>query len=193
MKVIGLTGGIGSGKSTVLCEFRNLGADIISCDEISHRIMKRGESAYNEVVAEFGNGILNAENEIDRRKLASIVFADGKKLEVLNGITHRLIYEDIKRQISESGAELVCVEIPLLFNSECPLELAAKIAVLADKEVRISRVMKRDNSTRDEVEARIRKQLSDSEMREKADYIIENNDNIDYLQHQVEKIYKVFV
>ena len=190
MKTIALTGGIGSGKSSALFEFQKLGAEIIDSDKISHMLMMRGGAAYNEVVAEFGREVLGGDGEIDRKKLAKIVFSDEKKLKRLNKITHTLIYKEIKRRISESTADVVCIEIPLLFSSENPLDFDMKVAVVADRETRISRVSSRDRATREQAEARMNRQLSDDEMRRLADCVIENNGDIKALVRRVREIYK---
>lgn len=189
MKLIALTGGIGSGKSTVLNEFKKLGAFIISCDEISHRIMLPGGSAYREVREAFGDVILTANGEIDRKKLASIVFSDNKKLEIINGITHRLIYSEIKKQTENVTAAVICVEIPLLFTTECPLDIDYRIAVIADDDIRIERVIKRDNVSCEDVKVRMEKQLSNDEMSKKADFVIENNGDMKALKERTEYIY----
>ena len=115
MKIIAVTGGIGSGKSTVSAEFAALGAKVISADAVSHEIMLPGGSAYEAVVELFGSEILNTNGEIERAQLADIVFSDAEKLNSLNSVTHRLIYEEIQRRIDSSAASTVCLEIPLLF------------------------------------------------------------------------------
>lgn len=188
MKVVALTGGIGSGKSCALREFQKLGAKTISADEISHFIMRKGESAYNKTVAEFGDSILKSDGEINRKALAEIVFSDREKLERLNTITHKTIYQEIESQILSADTDIVCVEIPLLFNEECPIHLDLKIAVIADKETRISRVMKRDGSTAEQAKARMNRQLSDDEMCRYADLVIENNGDIKALARAAKQI-----
>lgn len=189
MKIIAITGGIGSGKTTVLNEFRTLGAMIISCDEISHRIMKKGERAYNEVRLAFGDEILAKDGEIDRALLAKAVFSDDKKLKKLNSITHRIIYEEIKKELESISAEVVCIEIPLLFSADCPIEIDITVAVVADKELRIKRTMARDGISREQVEARMKKQLTDEEMSLLADIVIKNNGDKCLLSKTVEEIY----
>ncbi len=189
MKIIGLTGGIGSGKSTVLAEFARLGADIISCDEISHRIMKSGNAAYDEVVAVFGTKILNTDGEINRKALADIVFSDNQKLETLNKISHKHIYNEVKAEINASSKEVVCVEIPLLFTAECPISLDLTVAVTAPTEVRIARVISRDGADRRQVEARMAKQLTDEELSRLADCVIENSGDLEHLRGCVNEIY----
>ncbi len=189
MKVIAITGGIGSGKSACLREFERLGAHIISCDEISHRIMMRGGCAYDEVVERFGKGILGADNEIDRAVLAGIVFSDKDKLEELNSITHRLIFAEINKNINETAAEIICIEIPLLFTIESPIDIDFKIAVIAPIETRIERAMVRDGVSQEKIEARLKNQITDEEMRRRADYVIENDGDFDALRKKVEKVF----
>ncbi len=190
MKIIALTGGIGAGKSHVLKEFEKLGAYVLDSDKISKEIMLNGASAYNKVVAEFGDVILDENSEINRKALADIVFNDKKKLARLNEITHTLIYNEIEDKIEKSDADIVCVEIPLLFTTKCPFDIALKIAVVAPVDIRIKRVMERDNCTREQVLERISKQLSDEEMTKLSDLVIVNDGNETELRNKVVFIYR---
>lgn len=189
MKIIAVTGGIGSGKSTIAREFERLGAHLIDADKISYEIMLPGGAAYNEVIKSFGSGILTESGEIDRKALGGIVFADSEKLRLLNEITHKLIYAEMKERIAQAQAEVVCLEIPLLFSAPCPFDLDMKIAVVADRDIRINRVIGRDNCTKEQVEARMAKQLSDCELRALADFVIENNGGLDSLRRQTEEVF----
>lgn len=189
MKVIAVTGGIGSGKSVVLNAFKALGADVESADTVSHRIMLKGGKAYDEVLKAFSGDILDESLEINRKKLASIVFSDEKKLSLLNSISHRIIYNELSDFVSKSEKEVVCLEIPLLFSAHCPINLDLKIGVLADKEIRIERIIKRDNCKREDAILRIKNQVSDEEIQKKADVVIFNNGNIDDVCDKVKEIY----
>lgn len=192
MKVIAVTGGIGSGKSTVSKEFGRLGARVLSADEIAHDNMQRDGMAYDEIVRAFGRAIVGADGEIERARLAEIVFSDDDKLELLNSVTHRRVYDVIKREIAASradGTSLVCVEIPLLFSAECPLDIDLSIAVVADVNIRIRRVMVRDNCSAHQAELRIAKQISDERLRELADITIENNGDLNDLCQKVKAIF----
>ena len=189
MKIIAVTGGIGSGKSTVSNEFKKLGAYVVDTDAISHEIMMRGYNAYDMVVAEFGNGILSDDLEIDRKRLADIVFNDKKKLETLNSIMHKEIYAELQRRIEASDVDIVCAEIPLLFTAKCPIEIDVKVVVSASDDVRIRRVMLRDNCSADKVKERMANQLSDSEMCKLADVVIVNNGDIDLVREQVKAVF----
>ncbi len=193
MKVVAVTGGIGSGKSVVVNAFKALGADIESADKISHRIMLKGGKAYDEVLKAFSEEILKDDFEIDRKKLASIVFSDKEKLALLNSISHRIIYKELCDFVLNSKAEVVCLEIPLLFSAECPLNLDLKIGVSAKEEIRINRIIKRDNCKREDAVARIKNQISDEEIQKKADVVIFNNGNIDDVCNRVKEIYSALV
>lgn len=187
MKIIGITGGIGSGKSTVSLEFESYGAEIIDADAISRSITLKKGLAYREIVEFFGEDIICNSGEIDRKKLAGIVFSDAEKLEVLNNITHKYIFEEMENRISSSKNDLVILDVPLLFSPDFKIECDIKIVVVADLENRINRVIKRDNTDRISVENRINSQLSDEEMKKLADIVIEN-DSLDDMKKQVKKI-----
>lgn len=189
MKVIAITGGIGAGKSTVSDEFKKLGAYVVDTDAISHKIMRRGFGAYDMVVAEFGNEILGDDSEIDRKRLADIVFNDKEKLKRLNTIMHKEIYAELQRMIDASDADVVCAEIPLLFTAKCPIKIDVRAVVSASDDVRIKRVMARDNCSAEKVKERMANQLSDSEMCSLADVVIVNNGDMDLVEKQVKAVY----
>lgn len=190
MKIIAVTGGIGSGKSTVSAEFAALGAEVISADAVSHEIMLPGKNAYEAVVKLFGREILDSNDEIDRVRLADIVFSDAEKLNSLNSVTHRLIYEEIQRRIDSSEASTVCLEIPLLFSAKCPISIDASIAVTADKEIRLERVIVRDGCTAEQALVRMAKQLPDEYLAAHADFVIENNGDIEALKIKTAEIWQ---
>ena len=186
--ILGITGGIGAGKSVVTETFSRLGADVVDADKIAREIMNKGHDAYNEVVKEFGEDILDDNGNIIRKKLASIVFGDKNKLEALNKITHGYIFAEMNKQISSSIAELVCLDVPLLFASDFPIKCHKTLVVTADDEVRIHRVIKRDNCTKEQVQERMNKQLKQEDMVKLADFVIENNDE----KLPVEKVKEIF-
>ena len=118
-----------------------------------------------------------------------MVFSDEKKLSLLNSISHRIIYNELSDFVSRSEKEVVCLEIPLLFSAHCPINLDLKIGVLADKEIRIERIIKRDNCKREDAILRIKNQVSDEEIQKKSDVVIFNNGNIDDVCDKVKEIY----
>lgn len=190
MKLIALTGGIGAGKSTVSSILEKLGAYVINADEASRELMQPEKEAYKAILNEFGNKILLDNKEIDRKALAEIVFSDKAKLAVLNKITHPLIYAEMRRRAELSKHSVVCMEIPLLFSTECPIKFDMSVAVITAPEIRIERVMKRDGATRKQAELRIANQLPDSELCRLADYVIENNNDTESVYAEAEKLYR---
>lgn len=188
-KVLGITGGIGSGKSLVSEMFQELGATIVDADKIARDILEPTGRAYENVVKTFGTGILKDDRIIDRKKLAEIVFADSKKLEQLNQLTHPAIFEEMEEQIAKASTKLVCLDVPLLFTCEFPIPCQKTLAVIAPDELRIRRVTKRDGCTREAVEMRMKKQLSNQEFQEKADICIQNDGDESLLREKVKKIH----
>ncbi len=189
MKIIGITGGIGAGKSTVSKEFENLGATVVDADKISRAVLLKNGRAYEEAVEFFGEEILLENGEINRKRLADIVFSDKKMLDKLNEITHKHIFFEMKNQIKNAKTKVVILDVPLLFSADFSIDCDLKVAVLADENVRIERVMKRDKVTAEEVKARISNQMSDKEYEEKADICIINND-LEDTKKQIKKIYE---
>lgn len=190
MKIIGVTGGIGSGKSTVSSMFRQFGADVVDADEISRAITKKNGSAFCEIVQSFGEKILSESGEIDRKKLGQIVFSDKKKLAVLNEITHKYVFVEMEKQIKASKAEIIILDVPLLFSNDFILKYDYSVGVTANISERIKRVKSRDGLSEDEILTRMENQISDKELEEKADFIIENNDYNKTLKN-VEQILKI--
>ena len=186
--IIGITGGIGAGKSTVSKEFENLGAFVIDADEISRNRTKKGDECYFEIVEAFGREILLETGEINRKFLAKIVFSDEKKLEILNKITHKFVKEDIKRLISQNSDKIIVMDVPLLFSPDFDVKCDETVLVTADLETRKQRVMKRSNMTEDEFLSRVKNQPSDAVLRGKTTYEIVNNDLIE-MKKQVKKIF----
>lgn len=190
MKLLGITGGIGSGKSEVTKCFLALGAEVIDADSIARQVMEKDGSAYHEVVACFGEEILMPNGEIDRKKLASIVFSSPEQLQKLNAITHPCVFEEMEKRIKSSKAALVCLDVPLLFSAEFPFSCDKTLAVLAPRELRIQRVMQRDGATQEQVKERMACQLPDEVLCEKADICIMNEKSIEELKACVKEVYQ---
>jgi dephospho-CoA kinase len=193
MKVIGVTGGIGSGKSTVARIVCDLGARVIDADAIARRIMKKGSRASNEIVECFGEGILNQRGGIDRKKLSSVVFRDKELVKKLNEITHKYVTDSVYRKLSRikaSGkAEYVVLEAPIPVENGF-LDVVDEVwVVTADRDTRIERVVEKGNLGRDEVVDRINAQMDDEEYRKLADVVIENNGTPEELEKKVAKLF----
>lgn len=194
MKVIGLTGGTGSGKSVVSKSLLAAGAVIVDADRIAHEIILKGEPAYHEIIEYYGTGILDVEGNIIRKKLGEIVFNDKEKLAFLNQCTHKYITAEVKRQIAEAKeagtAKAIIVDAPLLLEAKLETVCDLVWVVYADPEVRAQRVMARDGITYELAKARISNQKSWEEYRAAADAVIDNSKDLVHLEKQLDEILK---
>ncbi|GAE89083.1 dephospho-CoA kinase [Acetivibrio straminisolvens] len=191
MRTIGVTGGIGSGKSTVSKILGELGAQIIDADVIAKDITRKDRKAYREIVEYFGSQILLPDGEIDRKKLAAEVFNNKDKLEVLNSITHRHVAEIIieKHEILKGLGKSIVIDAPIPIKHGF-LDIADEVwVVVADMENRIKRVMERSGLTYEQVLERINAQLSDEYYCSLADVIIKNDGTYEELVRMVEANY----
>lgn len=190
---IGLTGGIGSGKSTAARRFAALGAHVYHADEISRRSIDPGAACYESVVSAFGQEIVNPDGTINRRRLGEIVFEDEEKRLMLNGIIHPYVINEIfscaERDLSSDPNGIVVFEVPLLFESGMDAKMDANIVVFCEEEMRIRRVMERDKLPREQVIARMRSQMSEEDKILRADFVLENNGTEDTLIQQVDDLY----
>lgn len=195
MIVVGLTGGIGSGKSTVARFFKEIGAVLIDADELAHDAIRRGGASYDQVVAHFGERVLTAEGEIDRKRLGRIVFNDPAERHRLNQIIHPWVLAEAKRreaQISEQNpAAVVIFEVPLLIESGAHREVDRVVVVRADRETRIHRLGRRDGLSPEEANKRIGAQMPEDERILYADYVVETDRPLSDVRRQVEEIYRV--
>lgn len=195
MKVIGLTGGTGSGKSVVSKGLAEAGAVIVDADKIAHEIIWKGEPAYHEIVEYYGTGILDAEGNIIRKKLGEIVFNDKEKLAFLNQCTHKYITAEVKRQIAAAKAEgiatAIIVDAPLLLEAKLETVCDLVWVVYADPEVRARRVMDRDGISYELAKARISNQKSWEEYKSAASAVIDNSKDLSHLKEQISEILKL--
>lgn len=195
-RIIGLTGGIGAGKSAAAARFQALGARVIDADVLARAALDANSACYQEVLDAFGHEILLESGAINRRALADIVFADEKKRKTLNDIVHPRVIADMLRQakiiIRADAAAIVVLDVPLLF--ECGMEktVDCSILVYTDDALRIGRIVKRDDCSTAEAEARIRAQMPQSEKRALADYILENGGPMEALWGQTDAVYQLF-
>jgi dephospho-CoA kinase len=194
MKVIGLTGNIGCGKSVVARMFEELGARVIDADLIARLVVEPGEPAWNEIVQTFGEAILNSDGTINRGKLGEIVFNDKEKREALNRISHPRIIERIKELIEEfrkENVEVVIVEAALIVEKGGVKPLINDlIVVTADEEAQIRRLIERNALSREEALSRIKSQMPLSEKVKYATYLIDNSGTLDETRKQVEEVWK---
>lgn len=190
MKVLGITGGIGAGKSTVTEALVRMGAAVVDADRVARKVMEPGEQAYTEIVRSFGKGILNSDGTVNRKALADIVFTDENKLKILNEITHPCIFRQMQTEMVEAKAELVVLDVPLLFSADFPIVCDKTLAVLAPEELRIQRVMSRDGCTEEKVLERMAVQMSEEDLRKRADFVIVNDEGMEKVLRQTQEIYE---
>ncbi|MBM6830199.1 dephospho-CoA kinase [Anaerotignum lactatifermentans] len=192
MKVIGLTGGTGSGKSVVSRLLAEMGAVIVDADLVSRQIVLPGMPAYEEIKAYFGNDILQEDGAIFRKKLGEIVFRDAQKLAFLNQCTHKYIVMEMRKQMEEAKeagqAPLVVLDAPLLFEVGLEIFCDEVWVVYADAQVRAERVMARDGITYDTAMARIANQKSWEEYKKRADVVIDNSGDLSALSAQLNQL-----
>lgn len=191
MKVIGLTGGVGAGKSTVLAYIEKIcSAVVIQADQAGHLVMAPGERCYEPMIALFGKQIIKKDKTIDRRMVSDVVFGDERMRQKLNALLHPAIREYILEKIGEErkkGKELVVVEAALLLEDHYD-DFCDKIWwVYAEKEVRITRLMESRGYTREKAENIMIRQASDSFFRQHADFIVKNNGDLEETYRQVEE------
>jgi dephospho-CoA kinase len=187
---IGLTGGIGSGKSTVARRLAELGAIIIDADAIAREVVEPGTAGLRQVVARFGDEILTSEGALNRPKLGSIVFADAEALADLNAIVHPLVgarTAELMGQVADD--DVVVVDVPLLVENELQDGFDAVLVVEAPIEVRLKRLVAR-GLTEDDARSRIAAQASDEQRREVATVVLDNAGSVAELHAHVDDAYR---
>ena len=189
--IIGLTGGIASGKSTVSAFLQDKGYTIIDADLAARMVVEVGQPAYLAIVEAFGKGILQENGQIDRAGLGAIIFNDQTKRNLLNGIVHpavRSMMLSHKDEAIENGKQTIIMDIPLLFESDLTWMVDRTIVVTVEEDVQLSRLMKRNELTEEEAASRISSQLPLREKAEKADAVIDNNGSVEDTLKQVEEL-----
>jgi dephospho-CoA kinase len=191
VKLVGLTGGIASGKSTVAAILRRLGAAIINADELSREIVQPEQGAWEEIIKTFGPDILQEDKTLDRRKLRKIVFDNPEARKKLEAIIHPRVRALAERRISElaaAGSSVIVYEVPLLFEAQIHLWLRPVILVACDLETQKKRLLERDHLTELEAQQHLDAQMSLEEKRKLADYVIENDGTPEELEQDVRAV-----
>jgi dephospho-CoA kinase len=188
MKIVGLTGGIGSGKSAVGAVFSSQGVPCYQSDSSAKKLMHQDPELINQIKALFGDDLYEGE-KLNRGKLAEVVFADKSKLESLNAIVHPRVKEDFQLFLSQQNADYVIKEAAILFETGGAEDCDVTILVTAPEDLRIERVMKREKSKLEHIKSRMRHQWSDEKKIPIADYVI-NNIDWDKTLKKVEEIHQ---
>lgn len=188
--ILGITGSIGSGKTTAARLFGRHWYSRIDADEIGHEIMKKNSAAYKKIVQEFGNEILDKNRNIDRKKLGDMAFSDTKSLKKLNSIMHPRIFNEIKNKIKKIKAKCknktkIIIDAPLLLETKAKDLVGKVIVVKCD----IRKIFVRNkNFSRHKIEKILKAQMPLNKKLEYADFVIDNNKSLRHLKNQVEKI-----
>ncbi|WP_188206387.1 dephospho-CoA kinase [Alkalibacillus aidingensis] len=186
--VIGLTGSIATGKSTIAKMFREWEIPVIDADYISREVVEVGEKAYKRIVDHFGKEILNKDDTINRERLGQVVFQDESERKQLNAIIHPEIRKKMLQQRDryiEKDEEVVVLDIPLLFESDLFHYVEKVLVVYVDPEIQLQRLMERDESTEEEAKKRINAQIPIIKKKERADAIIDNGGTIKESRQQL--------
>ena len=187
--VLGITGNIGCGKTTVAKMFEKLGAQVIEADKVGHLLLKR-KKVKERLVRAFGRSILDERGEVVRKNLRGIVFKDRKKLTQLNRILHPLMAEEMKKMISSSPRPLIVVDAAVLFEAGWQSLVDKVLVVTSSYETQIRRIKETTNLSLEEIEGIMQAQLPQEEKVKRADYVIENEGSLDELESKVKKLWE---
>jgi dephospho-CoA kinase len=194
MTIVGLTGSVGTGKSTVTNFFRELGAYVIDWDKLARDVTHPHSRAWKEIVEYFGRGCLNKDLTINRQKLAEMVFPDRKSLERLNRIVHPHVFKEDERITNEINNldphALIVKDIPLLFEVAHPISVDKVVVVAASEQTQLRRSEEKGMS-REDAQNRIKSQLPLKDKIEAADFVIDNDGPLEETRRQVEEIYSL--
>ncbi|MEK4537759.1 dephospho-CoA kinase [Peribacillus sp. FSL K6-1552] len=190
-QIIGITGGIASGKSSVSLYIQELGFTIVDADVASRAVVEPGEEAYHQVVKAFGEDILLVDGNIDRVKLGSIIFHDQEKRLLLNSIVHPAVRKWMRLKTEKAlaaGEETVFMDIPLLFESKLTFMVEKTLLVYVDERVQLERLMNRNGLSETDALARIHSQMPLADKKVLADAVIDNNGNLEETKKQVKTV-----
>ena len=202
MLVIALTGGIGSGKTTVSEIFKTKNIPIIDTDIIARQIVEKGKPAYNEIIKQFGEGILNKNKNIDRQFLRELIFSSTKKRLQLENILHPIIWNEVKSQLASISSNVsvtppyCIVVVPLLLENSSktrPITFDRVLVIDVPEEIQLERSMKRDNSSESITKNIMKNQVSRQIRINAADDIIINTKDLDFLKNQIEELHNKYI
>ena len=187
--ILGLTGGIGTGKSTVANMLKKKGIPVVDTDLISREVIEYPE-IIEKIKLEISNEVFDFNNKLDRKKMSEIVFENQEKLKKLNEIIHPEILKKMWLEVEKlkKNHKIIVLDIPLLFEINMEKEVDKILLIYASKEIQLKRIMERDCRSREEAIKIINSQIPLYKKREKSDYIIQNNDSLENLEKKLEKI-----
>ncbi|CAK7325661.1 unnamed protein product [Dovyalis caffra] len=191
MRIVGLTGGISSGKSTVSNLFKSHDIPVVDADIVARDVLKKGTGGYKRAVAAFGEDILQANGEVDRPKLGQIVFSDPGKRQLLNRLLAPYISSGIFWEILKlwlKGYKVIVLDIPLLFEARMDKWTKPIIVVWVDAETQLERLMARDKTSEEDARNRINAQMALDLKRSKADIVIDNSGSLEDLEERFQKV-----
>ncbi|XP_009627701.1 dephospho-CoA kinase isoform X1 [Nicotiana tabacum] len=191
MRIVGLTGGIASGKSTVSNLFKAHGIPVVDADIVARNVLKKGTGGWKKVVSAFGEDILLDNGEVDRAKLGQIVFSDPGKRQLLNRLLAPFISRGILMEVLKlwmKGYSIIVLDVPLLFEAKMDKWTKPIVVVWVDPETQLQRLMTRDGSMEEEAKSRINAQISLDLKRSKADIVIDNTGTLEALHEEFQKV-----
>ncbi len=191
--LVGLTGGIATGKSTVSALLRGLGCVVIDADQLAREVVEPGQPALAAIVEEFGAGVLRPDGTLDRQRLGAIVFADGARRRRLEEITHpairRRFLEHLERLAADGFAGIVVFDAPVMIETGSHRLMDRMVVVVADEETQLARLMARDGLAREEALRRVRSQMPVADKARLADYVIDNSGDRAATEAQVRRVH----
>jgi dephospho-CoA kinase len=194
MVVVGLTGGVASGKSTVVSMFAEEGARVIDVDELSRVVVEPGRPAWHEIIAFFGREVLREDGALDRRRLGHIVFSDTRKRRELEQIVHPRVLEEYEKRLSlireKTNQAIVIADVPLLMEVELEARFDRVIVVYAPPKSQKERLIKRDGLTEQAALERLTTQMPIEEKARRADSVIDNSGSLEETRRQVRRVYQ---
>ncbi|MCG7536321.1 dephospho-CoA kinase [Pseudoalteromonas sp. OOF1S-7] len=191
--ILGLTGGIGAGKTTVSDHLNKLGICVVDADVVAREVVEPGSNGLNAIVAYFGKQILTDDGTLDRQALRGIIFADKDKKHWLNNLLHPLIRTRLLAQLAHADSHYVILSAPLLFENGLDKYCDKTLLVDVPVEVQVARTCARDNAHQQQVEQIIAAQMSRADKRAKADFILNNNQPLDAMQAQLATLHQTFL
>lgn len=184
---IGLTGGIGAGKSTVARIMMEHGIPVINADQLSNELVNRDESVRKKIIEHFGDAMYGQDGALDRKKMAAVVFQDARARELLNSIVHPAVIarqEAMLQDLQQTGTDIACVEAALIFEADVTDQFDYIVVVISPLEKVLARLRERDGLSEQEIHARIDSQLPMRKKAEMADYVIENDGSLENLYNK---------